>query len=223
MLSKFISYLEDQVKNHSIYIWGGQGEQGQTINEAWIRKKENSALNAARAIAYWKRQVKAGYGDVLRAFDCSGLGTYFFVNEGLLKKDTTANGLLSICAIVTKDELLPGDFAFKLNSKGKAYHVGYVVDNAHVIEAKGRATGVTRSKLSGWDVYGRPPFFKATSSPLPSPRVLKLTKPYMQGADVVTLQTALKKRGYAIGTLDGVFGPHKKSCAQIPEECKAHY
>lgn len=32
----------------------------------------------------------------------------------------------------------------------------------------------------------------------------------MQGADVVTLQTALKNRGYAIGTLDGVFGPRTK-------------
>lgn len=214
MLNKFISYLEEQVRNHGIYVWGGQGEQGNKINEAWIRKRENSTANAARAIAFWRKQVLAGYGDVLRAFDCSGLGVYFLMKEGLLSADTTADGLLRKCARIFQGDLRRGDFVFKVDDKGKAYHIGYIVDDAlNVIEAQGRDTGVIKSPLKGWNAYGRPPFFSAVVTPAPAPapapksRVLTLVKPYIQGSDVAALQTALKTRGYAVGTIDGVFGP----------------
>ncbi|MEA4969903.1 MAG: peptidoglycan-binding protein [Candidatus Pelethousia sp.] len=224
MLNKFISYLEEQVRNHSVYVWGGQGEQGRQVSEAWIRKRENSTANAARAIAFWRKQVLAGYGDVLRAFDCSGLAVYFLLKEGLLSNDTTADGLMRKCARISQGELRRGDFVFKVDAKGKAYHVGYIVDDAlNVIEAQGRDTGVIKSSLKGWNAYGRPPFFNAvvTPTPVPTPtpaptpaptpvpksRVLMLVKPYLQGVDVAELQTALKKRGYAVGTIDGVFGP----------------
>ena len=210
MLNKFISYLEEQVRNHSVYVWGGQGEHDSQINEAWIRRRENSTANAARAIAFWRKQVLAGYGDVLRAFDCSGLAVYFLLKEGLLSTDTTADGLLRRCARISQGEVRRGDFVFKVDAKGKAYHVGYVVDDAlNVIEAQGRDTGVIKSPLKGWNAYGRPPFFGVEVPPAPAPksRVLALVKPYLQGADVTVLQTALKKRGYTVGTIDGVFGP----------------
>ena len=77
-LNEFISYLQEQVNNHSIYVWGAQGQTG--ITEDWIRKKETSKANGDRAVAYWKKQVNAGYGKTLRAFDCSGLGMYFLQN-----------------------------------------------------------------------------------------------------------------------------------------------
>lgn len=202
-LEKFLSYLEEQVRNHSIYVWGAQGQKGQEITEDWIRKRETSALNAARAITFWKKQVKAGYGDKLRAFDCSGLGMYFFLQNGLLKKDTTADGLLKLCTRISTAELCPGDFAFKTYASGKAYHVGYVVDSAlNVIESKGRDAGVVKGPLKGWNVYGRPPFWKEAKS-----RVLLLTSPYMTGDDVLTLQKALSKKGYSVDKLDGIFGP----------------
>jgi hypothetical protein len=212
MLNKFISYLEEQVRNHSMYVWGGQGEQGRQVNEAWIRKRENSTANAARAIAFWRKQVIAGYGDVLRAFDCSGLAVYFLLKEGLLSSDTTADGLMRKCTRISQGELRRGDFVFKVDAKGKAYHIGYIVDDAlNVIEAQGRDTGVVKSPLKGWNAYGRPPFFNAVATPAPAPatqsRVLTLVKPYIQGADVAVLQAALKKRGYTVGTIDGVFGP----------------
>ncbi len=207
MLNKFISYLEEQVRNHSVYVWGGQGEQGSNVNEAWIRSREKSAVNALRAISFWRKQVRAGYGNVLRAYDCSGLAVYFLLKEGLLSKDTTADGLLSLCTRISQDELRRGDFVFKVDAKGKAYHVGYIVDDAlNVIEAKGRDAGVVKSPLKGWNAYGRSPFFKVEIPPVPKSRVLMFTKPYMQGEDVAALQTALKKRGYAIGTIAGVFG-----------------
>jgi hypothetical protein len=207
MLNKFISYLEEQAANHSIYVWGAQGQTGDTITEAWIRSREKTKRNARRAIAFWKKQVKAGYGNVLRAFDCSGLGVYFLLKEGLIKSDMTANGLMGKCAKITRAQLKRGDFVFKVNSKGRAYHVGYVVDDGlNVIETKGRDYGVVKSKLKGWNAYGRPPFFGESAEQTKS-RVLKRMKPYMCGADVLELQTTLKNKGYAVGPLDGIFGP----------------
>src|SRR5699024_4478501 len=92
ILEQFIAYLWEQVTNHSVYVWGEKGQMKPTITEAWIRGRETSVENANRAIAYWKKQVAAGYGDVLRAFDCSGLGMYFFYNvKGILSSDMTAN------------------------------------------------------------------------------------------------------------------------------------
>ncbi len=65
-LNEFFANLEREVRNHSIYVWGRSGEKAPTITEAWIKKKENSTANANRAIKFWKKQVAAGYGDVLR-------------------------------------------------------------------------------------------------------------------------------------------------------------
>lgn len=205
MLNKFISYLEEQVKNHSIYVWGAQGQQGKQITEEWIRKREYNPANAARAISFWKKQVQAGYGDVLQAFDCSGLGVYFLLKEGLVDKDTTANGLFGKCEKITEEKIRPGDFVFRVDNRGRAYHIGYVVDeDRNVIEAQGRDTGVIKSPLKGWNAYGRPPFFIAEK---PKNRILKLASPYLRGDDVEELQTVLKAKGYSVGKIDGIFGP----------------
>ena len=63
----FKEYLLEQVRNHSIYVWGAQGQKKPTITEEWIRKREKTKRNADRAIRHWKKEVAAGYGDVLRA------------------------------------------------------------------------------------------------------------------------------------------------------------
>ena len=31
MIDEFTEYLKEQVRNHSIYVWGGQGQQGDEI------------------------------------------------------------------------------------------------------------------------------------------------------------------------------------------------
>lgn len=162
-LKEFLAHLHDQVKNHSIYVWGAQGQNAPVISEAWIRSRETNETNAKRAIAFWKKQVEAGYGDVLRAFDCSGLGMYFLQNmKGFLAYDLSAHGMYNKCIKLTKDRLRIGDFVFKLDKTGRATHIGYVVDtDLNVIEAKGRDAGVVKVPLSGntWNAYGRPPFW----------------------------------------------------------------
>ena len=225
-LNSFIEHLEEEARNHSIYVWGAQGQDHTVISEAWIKKVETNEKNAARAIAYWKKQVAAGFGDVLKAFDCSGLGMAFLQNEaGIVKSDMTANGMMGKCEIITKEEVRRGCWVFKVNSTGKATHIGYVVDDAlNVIEAKGRDYGVVKSPMKGWNAYGIPKFFAdeikgaAASAPASTEakpaggwavsRVLKIENPLIRGADVKALQTALIAAGYHCGAdgADGVYG-----------------
>ena len=195
--SEFTEYLKEQVRNHSIYVWGAQGQKKPTITKEWIRKREKTKRNADRAIAHWQKEVREGYGDVLRAFDCSGLGTYFFLKKDLIDHDLNADGLRKLCKSINRPDLREGDMVFRMRD-GRAVHVGYAIDGERVIEAKGRDVGVVVSRVSGWDRYGRPPFFES--------RVLKLQSPYMRGDDVKELQQALKDQGYDPGQIDGVFG-----------------
>ncbi len=159
-LNEFFASLEREVRNHSIYVWGGGGQMKPTITEEWIKKKENSSANAKRAIAFWKKQVAAGYGDVLRAFDCSGLGTYC-----LGKSKSKANTMMGWTKKITRAELKAGDWVFRTDSGGKATHIGYVVDSAlNVIESKGRDDGVVKRALNAsgttyWNRCGRPSIF----------------------------------------------------------------
>ena len=207
-LSKFIAYLHEQVAAHSIYVWGAQGQQGAAITEAWIKRRETSTVNATRAITFWKKQCAAGYGDVLRAFDCSGLGVYFLLENGLIKSDTNANGFMGRCKKITKAELRIGDFVFKTNSSGRATHIGYVADNdLNVIEAKGRDYGVTKSPLKGWSVYGRPPYWteaevaelRGAEQPTVKPEGFVFTrvlKSGVRGEDVCELKKLLAAAGF---------------------------
>lgn len=162
-LKEFLSYLEEQVTNHSIYVWGAQGQQGSAITEAWIRKRETTEANFKRAVAFWRKQCEAGFSDVLRAFDCSGLGAYWLQNvKHIIPGDTNANGFYGKCKKISKSDLRVGDFVFHLNSTGRATHIGYVVDQSlNVIEAQGRDYGVVKRPLSkgSWKAYGRPPYW----------------------------------------------------------------
>lgn len=230
-LNDFIKHLEDQVKNGSIYVWGAQGQGAGIVNEAWIKKMETSATNAGRAIALYKKRVAEGFGDRLRAFDCSGLGMAFLQNEAkVVSSDMSANGMMAKCEIIKKEEARRGDWTFKVNSSGKATHIGYIVDEAlNVIEAKGRDRGVIKSPLSkgGWNRYGRPKYFAdeitgagGTTTPEASGwtvrRLLKRVSPYMRGEDVRELQRALIARGYACGRAgaDGIFGDNTKAAVR---------
>ena len=195
--SEFTEYLKEQVRNHSIYVWGAQGQKKPTITAEWIRRREKTKRNADRAIAHWEKEVRDGYGDVLRAFDCSGLGVYFFLKHDLIDHDVSAEGLRTLCRRIEKSELREGDMAFRMQD-GRAVHVGYLIGADRLIEAKGRDDGVVESGLSGFTRFGRPPFFCA--------RALRLESPYMRGEDVRTLQRALKAQGFDPGQIDGVFG-----------------
>ena len=232
MLKQFIELLELEVKNHSIYVWGAQGQTGKAITEAWIKSRESDTTDEKRAIAFWQKQVKAGYGDVLKAFDCSGLGIYSLQKLGIIKVDMTANGLKGKCTILSKSELKKGDWVFKTyksgKDKGKAYHIGYIVDDAlNVIEAQGRDLGVVKRPLSkgGWNTYGRPSYFKdEIEVTIPAvftfTRLLKVKSPYLRGEDIKVLQEALNKLGFNCGKVDGVYGTATQAAVKAYQKAK---
>lgn len=234
-LTGFIEYLDEQYKNGCIYVWGAQGESD--ISESWIKKKETSAENANRAIKLWKKRVNAGYKNI-RAFDCSGLGMYYLQNiTGAYSSDANANTLMNDkCSKIKKRSALKkGDWVFRVNSSGRAYHIGYIVtDDLQVIEAKGRDDGIVKrgidaSGSSYWNAYGRPAVFKAEiekaakelskNTTWSVSRVLKLVSPMMRGDDVNELQIRLNDAGYSCGAADGIFG--RKTEAAVKKYQKA--
>ena len=165
-LDEFIEYLNGQVENHSIYVWGAQGQASPVITEAWIRNRERDTGGYAEksyadaAVDYWKRQVAAGYGDRLRAFDCSGLGVYWLLAQKLLPNDTTANGMYARCN--KTEHPARGCWVFRQNAaRTKMTHIGYLVDDRTVVHAKGRAYGVVREPYSAsyWHAVGIPKVF----------------------------------------------------------------
>lgn len=166
-LNEFIEYLNKETENKSLYAWGGQGEAA--TPEA-IKRRESKETNRERVMRLYEQRISQGYGE-MKLFDCSGLGTYFLYNQKKwIPGDTTANGLKGKCAALTRSELKKGDWVFRVyqtgKDKGKAYHIGYIVDESlNVIEAKGRDDGVVKRSLNAsgsgyWNAYGRPSIFK---------------------------------------------------------------
>ncbi len=206
----------------SIYVWGGQGEALKDLTENKIKKMEQNTDYANRAIKMWKARKNI---EGARAFDCSGLICWLMSMVGAIQKgfDTTADGLFGHCKRIARGELKAGDWVFKKDKRGKAYHVGVVVDDAlNIVEAAGRDFGVVKRPISanGWNVYGRPSFFEneigktavATagrkSITWELSRLVKFKSPMMRGADVMNVQKALITNGCSVGATgaDGVFG-----------------
>lgn len=228
-LQEFLDYLNTQVKNGSIYLWGGQGETLEMLTDSYIRKKETSAVNAQNVIKL-RNSRQAQYPN-LRAFDCSGLIMYYLQNLKGVESDMTANSIMNKCTRISKSEIGPGTFCFRVYTsgadKGKAYHVGVVVDNSRtVIEAKGRTKGVVAGTMtSTWNAFANPPWFdlsavseteKESSDEYSFARNMKKLSPIMAGTDVRNLQKLLIAKGYSCGTTgaDGEFGSNTQSAVK---------
>lgn len=220
---EWVKYLNEQVENGSIYLWGGQGEHKDTLTDTYIKAKETSASNARRVIALRDKRIKAGYKD-FRAYDCSGLGVYELLSKGEIKSDTTAHGLYNKCTHIKKTELTVGDFVFRKDSSGHVYHVGYVVTDNKIIHAKGRNVGVVLETLnkngtSYWNAYGRSEWVEEYK-PYYDYVFTRNLKKGMKGTDVKNLQALLNDNGYDCGSVDGEFGKHTLNAVKACQ--KAH-
>lgn len=213
---EFLEYLQFHV-NKSIYVWGGQGQDLTSLTEKKIKNMETSEVNANRAVALWnKRKGIEG----AKAFDCSGLGMYFFGNIKGMYGDMTANDMKNaLCTPISRSQVQAGDMAFKCYSNGKAYHVGYVNDKGRVIEAKGRLYGVIEDSLSagGWTHFGRPKFYGEDDEPKVAKKetttkketstktggnctvTTKVIKKGVKGEAVKSMQTLLIAKGFSCG------------------------
>lgn len=217
MLKEFLDYLENEVKNGSIYVWGGQGQKA---TEALIDRLETSDANKSKAKALLKKREKQGCKNI-KAFDCSGLVTKAMEEAGIESKgfDCIAHALYRTFSDgIRRNELKPGDLVFRVDSSGRCYHVGVVVDfELHVIEAQGRAYGVVKRSLNAsgksyWNACGRPKKLKAeieaNVQQTVFSRLLKKKLVKMRGVDVRLLQVTLINKGYSCGSCgaDGIFG-----------------
>ena len=233
MYEKWKTLLETEVDNKSIYLWGGQGETLGKLTDSYIKKKETSTSNAKRVIKL--RDARKKKHPKLRAFDCSGLGVCLLQKYGVIKNDMTANGLMGKCTAISKAKLQPGDFVFRTyrsgKDKGRAYHIGYVVDGLYIIHAKGRDEGVVKEKLnqngsSYWNAFGRPTVYievpKAAAAEVYTfERLMKKKSPLMKGNDVRNLQKLLKAAGISPGTIDGEFGKNTQKAVKLFQKANA--
>lgn len=207
-LKEYLDYLEEQYRNHSIYVFGAQGEDHTIISISWIERMETTPTNAQRAITHWKKQCDLGYGMVLRAFDCSGLGLYKLHQMFGTPDMTAADMYKNLCDPINREDVRKGDWVFHDNGKG-IHHVGYVVDDKkNVIECKGRDYGVVKLGwgVSSWNKYGRPKVFKAEiEGKTTCKSECEVLKYGSSGYCVKVLQSVLNLNGYSL-TVDGAFG-----------------
>lgn len=156
-IDKAIKYVNDQVAAHSIYVWGGQGEKVATLTARKLAAMENSPDNAARVEKFiYEHQLD--FTDESKCFDCSGLICKALEAAGIVPKgfDTTADGLYRKAVKVKLQDAVPGDLVFRIIN-GKATHVGMIVSDSMIGEARGRNYGVcyTLRKGGSWDKAGR--------------------------------------------------------------------
>ena len=174
-LDAFIEYLMAQMGQP--YLWGGQHTRLTPENfVSLIERKEadrggykDGESYAQAAIEFCRKKFQAG-AKVLYAYDCSGLGCYWLCNlTHLFKCDVNVNTMMGRC-LLQKEPPQRGWWVFRLNGK-RASHIGYMIDDQYLIEAKGRKYGVVKTKFKAkdWACWGIPKVFEKELSPLPEP------------------------------------------------------
>ena len=218
-IKAFCDYLKKQVADHSLYLWGGQGEpveENGLVNMRYICRKEQNQNRAEQVAAkIVDCYFHSYYMSEAKFFDCSGLGTAYFMGKGYIKDDLTADGLYKMCEVHPDlSEVRPGDMVFKNKTTSGWGHVGYVSGTSAtgetlVTEARGRAYGVvTRTLANGeWKATGRPGFWSGEAPAPEFVRNLYYRKGnLMRGDDVRAVQVRLTELNIETGEIDGVFG-----------------
>ena len=195
------------------YWWGTFGNIATASLLAYKRKQYPSYYTAS--------DFESQLGK--RVHDCVGLIKGYRWSDTptsepryVASQDVAVGGLYSQCsskgAIRTMPEQ-PGVCVFMAGMT----HVGVYIGDGYVIEARGHAYGVVRTKLSerGWSYWGKPSWIEydtATggTTETQEDKTVKVTAKEMQngskGSAVKKLQILLNGIGYPCGTVDGEFG-----------------
>ena len=172
----FIEYLKAQVGEP--YLWGGQHTKLTPENYVRVIEKKEAGRGgyaggptyAQAVMDFCKRKFDEG-ATVLYAYDCSGLGCYWLENvTHLYRCDVNANTMMGRCILKTEPPK-KGWWVFRLDGK-RASHIGYMIDDQYLIEAKGRKYGVVKTKFrqKDWACWGIPRVFEKELSPQPAPQ-----------------------------------------------------
>ena len=174
-VNAFIEYLKEQVGQP--YLWGGQHTRLTPENYVRVIERKEAGRGgypdgesyAQAAIDYCNKKFEEG-AKVLYGYDCSGLGCYWLCNlTHLYRCDVNANTMMGRC-ILKNEPPKRGWWVFRLSGK-RASHIGYMIDDAYLIEAKGRRYGVvkTRFRARDWACWGIPRVFEKELTPHPAP------------------------------------------------------
>ncbi len=197
------SKVLDIAKNYSTcYLYGGLG---QLVDDSIISAKKKQLpkwYTIARVLGLKKLVGKTYYG-----FDCVNLikAILWGWNNGEMGKyksntvpDTNANGFIALCENVSTDmsDIKPMELIWFSG------HVGLYLGDGQCVECAPSLNKVAVTKLSyqgAWSKHGELPWIEYTKE---KKRKLTLTKPYMRGTDVKTLQTLIDVE------TDGIYGPN---------------
>ncbi len=172
----FIAYLKEQVGQP--YLWGGQHTRLTPENYVRVIERKEAGRGgypdgtsyAQACIDFCTKKFNEG-ATVLYAYDCSGLGCYWLCNlTHLYKCDVNANTMMGRC-VLKEEPPRRGWWVFRLSGK-RASHIGYMIDDHYLVEAKGRKYGVVKTKFRAkdWDRWGIPKVFEKELTPQPEPQ-----------------------------------------------------
>ena len=171
----FITYLLQQLGQP--YLWGGQHTRLTPENYVRVIERKEAGRGGYRdgttyaqaAIDFCRKKFDEG-AKVLYAYDCSGLGCYWLCNlTHLYKCDVNANTMMGRC-LLSSEPPKRGWWVFRLDGR-RASHIGYMVDDQYLVEAKGRKYGVVKTKFRAkdWACWGIPKVFEQELTPKPAP------------------------------------------------------
>lgn len=205
-LNDFIDYLYSILGN--MYVLGGQGGRFVDALPNICAREEQKIGLVNNILTLLNKKLKEGADiNTLLEYDCSGVFMDYAIRHGIFKYDMKADGIYrAIPDKIKVSKVKRGDFVFHGTTEKKT-HIGYVVDDEWVIEARGTAYGVvkTRIKERGWQFAARPDFWSEKQKPVLT-RELYYTNPMIHGDDVGLLQIKLNGMDYNCGTADGYFG-----------------
>jgi len=211
--SGLVAYCEAQVGKP--YWWGTFGN---TATAALYKAKK-----AQYPGYYTASDFPSQYGQ--RVHDCVGLIKGYRWSENPdstpiynAGQDVSVSGLYIQCSkrgtISTIPEQ-PGVCVFMANMS----HVGVYIGGGYVIEARGHAWGVVKTKLSdrGWGLWGKPDWLAydtetggAAAEEMKEEGTCMVTVKTLKygasGSPVKKLQILLTGLGYSCGNVDGIFG-----------------
>lgn len=207
-MDDWLHYLDERV-NVDLYVWGANDELCVNLLDK-ICQMESDKKNIDRILTLLQKRLLEGCDMLkIRCDDCSGLAVGFLLKNGIIKSDTTADGLYNLIKKDVKlDKVKAGDYLF-MGSDSHKTHVGYAVSEKWAIESKSRDVGVVKTKITdrGWGWAKRPDWYEGEEPDrYVLTRELYYTNPMMQGDDVKELQIRLNELDYNCGIADGYFG-----------------
>ena len=121
-----------------LYVWGGSGMTD--LSDSAIQAKDDEY---ARAITFRDKQYKYGFSELL-GHDCSGFISWLMRETGVWDSRKNCDGLWALCEVVSRNELIAGDFLFRNSSTNTEdeTHIGLYLGSGKVVHDKGRDVGV---------------------------------------------------------------------------------